>query len=64
MIYRCLWGSLLHLRQIGLGGNDDDGVMTKGGENHATQHVDYIDEVYIKCYFQTHELLYCFPFFC
>jgi hypothetical protein len=37
MIYRCFWSSLLHLHQIGLGGNDDDGVMTKGGENHATQ---------------------------
>jgi hypothetical protein len=59
MIYIFLWSSLLHFYQIGLGGNDDDGVKTKGGENHVAQHVDYIDEVYIKCY-----LLYCFPFFC
>jgi hypothetical protein len=63
MIYRCFWSSPLHLHQIGCGGNDDDGVMTKRGENHATQHVDYIDDVYIKYYFQI-ELLYCFPFFC
>jgi hypothetical protein len=35
MIYRCFWSSLLLLHQIGLGGNDDDEVMTKGGETHA-----------------------------
>jgi len=61
MIYRCFWSSLLLLHQIGLG-NDDDGVMTKGGETHVVEHVDYIDEVYIKCYFQTHELLFGFHF--
>lgn len=37
--------------EIGLGGEDDDGVMERGGEDHAAQHVDHTDEVYIKCSF-------------
>ncbi|CAK9274729.1 unnamed protein product [Sphagnum jensenii] len=30
--------------EIGLGGEDDDGVMERGGEDHAAQHVDHTDE--------------------
>jgi hypothetical protein len=36
MIYRCIWNSLLHIHQIGLGGKYDDGAMERGGEDHAT----------------------------
>jgi hypothetical protein len=64
MIYRCIWNSLLHIHQIGLGGKDDDGAMERGGEDHATQHVDYTNKVHIKCFFQTCESLYFFPFVC
>jgi hypothetical protein len=57
MIDRCF-------HQIKLWGKDDDGTMERGGEDHATQDMDYTNEVYIRYSFQNHELLYCFPFVC
>ncbi len=53
-----------YLYQIKLWGKDDDGTMERGGEEHATQDMDYTNEVYIKYSFQNHELLYCFLFIC
>jgi hypothetical protein len=43
-----------------LGGKANDAAMDRDDKNHATKHVDYIDEVYIKCSFETHGLLYFF----
>jgi hypothetical protein len=61
-LYTYILNSLLHFHQLGLGGKVNDASMDRDDKNHARKHVDYINEVYIKCFLETRGFLY-FLFF-